>query len=127
MTTQSGKTVLDHAREVILGSQPGSPTPTVQITGSVSTQSAASSTLTAGVQTGTTVATALNNGSSLACTEVIVQNLPINSLNVLIGSQALQSLHITPDRALTIPIDNVNKVYIRTTGSTSVVGWLARS
>ena len=125
MATQSGKTVLDQVREVIIGSQPGAAIPTVQITGSV--QTGASSTLTAGVQTGTTAATALNNGSSLACTEVIVQNLPINTLNILIGSQALQSLHITPDKALTIPIDNVNKVYIRTTGSTSVVGWLARS
>ena len=125
MPTQSGKTVLDQVREVIIGSQPGAAIPTVQITGTV--QMGASSILTAGVQTGTTAATALNNGSSLACTEVIVQNLPINTLNILIGSQALQSLHITPDKALTIPIDNVNKVYIRTTGSTSVVGWLARS
>lgn len=121
---QSGRILRQYALEVLIGNPPtGQTAPMLQITGSAA--SAPMATLIAGIQTGTTAATALNNGVSQTCMEMIIENQPINNINILVGTAALQSFHIAPGDTLVLPIDNVNKVYVKTPSGSSVVGWLA--
>ena len=121
--TASGRIIRDHAVEVVLAD--GLAPSMVSITGSVSMADTIPSAILAGVQTGTTIAAGLNNGVSQVCSEVIVQNQPINAINVLVGNQSLQAFHLTPDASLVIAIDNVNKIYIKTPSGSSVISWMA--
>lgn len=132
--TPSGRPILQDAREVtivgiattgITGSiqiQPGS---FLIITGTIYEPGSAS--LFAGVQTGTVTPAALNNGVSIPCREVLIQNQPINAINVLVGIQALRPIHLVPGDIVTIPIDDVSKVWIATPSGTSITGFLGRT
>jgi hypothetical protein len=64
----------------------------------------------------------------IPCWQVLAQADPGNADNVLIGDEA-HGCHIVlrPGESITIPINNVRKVYVRTAdgGGTSQVNWLA--
>ena len=117
----SGRILRQQATEVILGISPtGEAMPTLNVTGTPTNPS-----LYAGIQTGTTVAAALNNGTSLPCTEIAIQAHPLSAINVLIGISISTPFHVAPGDSLALPINNVNKVFIATPSGTSVANWLA--
>jgi len=56
--------------------------------------------------------------------QVILQADPDNAASVLVGNVAQQYFELAPGAALTIPIDNTNKVYVNITAG-DAVNWLA--
>jgi hypothetical protein len=72
-----------------------------------------------------TIAAAI--GGSQACREVLVQADVNNTVDVYIGNDTTQSICLKPGVALTIPTDNVNKIYCKTNSGTATINWLARS
>lgn len=87
--------------------------------------SSLSSTLYDGTQS-ITVAAALNSGTSLAVTEVIVQADPDNTDSVFIGNATSQSIELLPGAVYAMPISNVNKLYAKAKSGTQTVNWHAR-
>lgn len=69
--------------------------------------------------------TALNSGTSLTVAEVIVQADPGNTADVQVGNSTDQFMVLEPGNALTIPVDDVAKVFVAGSGS-ETVNWLAR-
>lgn len=59
--------------------------------------------------------------------EVIIQSSTGNAVNVWVGNSTTRSLFINPGGSITLPVLNLNTVYVATTGSTATVGYLARS
>ena len=68
--------------------------------------------------------------SSQACVEVTIQAPIANTVTVLFGSSASTCvMQLAPGRDFTIPVSNVNKIYVMssTADTTPVVNWLARA
>jgi len=86
-----------------------------------------SSTLYDGTQTATTTAAALNSGTSRSCSSVLVQNDPDSTQDVFVGNDSSQSVQLVPGQAEVIPVDNVNKVFVKTASGTATVNWHAGS
>jgi len=62
----------------------------------------------------------------LACLEVLVQNDPASASNALIGNRFGQSIVLVPGASITIPINNVNKVWAGTApGGGATINWIA--
>jgi hypothetical protein len=58
--------------------------------------------------------------------EVIIQSSTGNAVNVYVGTAVSRPLFILPGASLTLPVQNLNSVYVSTTGSTASVGYLGR-
>jgi hypothetical protein len=62
----------------------------------------------------------------LACLEVLAQNDPSSASNVLIGNEFGQSIVLVPGASITIPINNVNRVWAGTApGGSATINWIA--
>jgi len=59
--------------------------------------------------------------------EVIIQSSTGNVVNVWVGNSTARSIFLNPGASITLPVLNLNTVYVATTGSTATVGYLARS
>lgn len=80
-----------------------------------------------GTQAAGVTATPLNGGTSLAATEVIVQNDPGSPAAIKIGNATSQNLSLAIGASVVLPIDNVNKIYVkRTGGADCTANWEAR-
>src|SRR4051794_38900530 len=75
----------------------------------------------AGTLTATTAAAPL--GGNVRCTEVLVQADPDNTNDVYFGDSANQTIHLKPGDPATVPVQNVNQVYVKTATGTAVVNW----
>ena len=60
-----------------------------------------------------------------AILEVIVQNDPGSAVNAFIGNEFNQYLVLTPGQSITIPINNLNRVWAGTAGGAATINWLA--
>lgn len=79
--------------------------------------------LAAGTLSATTTAAQLS--SNQACKEVLVQNDPDNTVDVLIGPSGSQPIQLVPGQAVALPVSNVNLVYGKTVSSTGTIAWAA--
>lgn len=58
--------------------------------------------------------------------EVILQNDPGSANNMLVGNEFGQYVIVVPGQSITIPIDNLNKVYAVTAeGNSATANWIA--
>ena len=83
-----------------------------------------------GMHTGTIVVTAANavaiSAVTAGCFEVLVQADPDNDDNVLIGNNTQGcTIRLTAGSAITIPINDVEKIMARAVAGTQRVNWLA--
>lgn len=72
----------------------------------------------------TTTAAALG---SQACREVLLQALPTNSADLLVGSSSAQFMRLVPGASLPVACTNINLVFVKSVSGTQTVNWLARS
>lgn len=79
--------------------------------------------LSAGTLAATTAAAALGTG---AIVQVLVQNDPDNTVDVLCGSSAAQPIQLKPGDGLTLNVTNLNVVQCKTVSSTATVNYVAR-
>lgn len=84
-----------------------------------------SSTLYAGTLTTSTSAAAL--AASQAVREVLVQNDPDNSADVLIGTSSAQTIQLRPGQSIVIPVANLATVYAKSVSGTPTINYLGRS
>ena len=75
----------------------------------------------AGTQAATGSGVAL---ASQVCSAVCVQNDPTSANNLLVGDANSQPFTLTAGSAITIPCSNVNKVFIKVSGS-ATCNWIA--
>lgn len=105
-------------------------TPVVQVVSStgapVTPAAGASATLYDGSQATSTTAAALNGAVSQTVSEVIVQNRD-TVINLLVGNATSQSISLVPGAFAVIPVDNLNKVFVKSASGTPTVAWLGRS
>lgn len=85
----------------------------------------ASATLYAGTLTTSTTAAAL--ASTQAVREVLVQNDPDNSADVLIGNSSAQPIQLKPGQSIVIPVADLATVYAKSGSGAPVVNYLGRS
>ncbi len=88
------------------------------------TKEAPSTSIYAGTKTVTTTAVAIGNQAGR---EVLIQADNSNTDAVLIGDNAAQVIRLAAGDGVTIPVDNINKIYAKSVSSTQVVNWLVRS
>ena len=84
-----------------------------------------SATLYAGTLTTSTSAAAL--AASQAVREVLVQNDPDNSADVLIGTSSAQTIQLRPGQSIVIPVANLATVYAKSVSGTPTINYLGRS
>lgn len=60
----------------------------------------------------------------LACLEVLVQNDPTSNNNATIGNEFGQSIVLIPGASITIPINNVNRIFAGSVGG-ATINWIA--
>ena len=60
-----------------------------------------------------------------AILEVLVQNDPGSAVNVYVGNEFGQFIVVIPGASITIPINDLNNVYVRTDGGAATVNYLA--
>jgi hypothetical protein len=60
-----------------------------------------------------------------ACLEVLVQNDPSSAVNVYVGPATAQYVVLVPGASITIPINNVNRIWAGTDGGAATVNWIA--
>lgn len=89
-------------------------------------QENASATLYDGSQATSTTAAALNGGTSQAIKEVVVTNTDA-ALGMLLGSATSQSTPLKAGQSIVLPVNNLNKVYVKSVSGTPAVAWLGRS
>lgn len=61
-----------------------------------------------------------------ACREVMVQNDPSNTGNLLVGTKDDQYVVLTPGQALTLPVISLSLIYVKMASINGDVNWLAR-
>lgn len=61
----------------------------------------------------------------LAILEVILQNDPGSAVNMFIGNAFGQYFVLTPGQSITIPINNLNRVWAGTAGGAATLNWIA--
>lgn len=86
-----------------------------------------STTLYDGTFTATTTAAALNSGTTIHCTEVLVQNDPGSAVNIKVGNATSQSVVLTPGQSYSISVKDVSLVFVKSASATPTVNWSARS
>ena len=58
--------------------------------------------------------------------EVVLQNDPSSQSNILIGNEFGQYVVIVPGASITVPINNLNRVYAATApGNSATLNWIA--
>ena len=82
------------------------------------------SVLTAG--TNTTSVTAESLATSQTVDEVTVQNDPDNTVDILVGNSTAQPIQLAPGQSVSVMVDNIATVYIKSVSGTPVVNYLAR-
>ena len=85
----------------------------------------ASATLYAGTLTTSTTAAAL--ASTQAIREVLIQNDPDNSADVLVGNSSAQPIQLKPGQSMVIPVADLATVYAKSISGAPVVNYLGRS
>jgi hypothetical protein len=85
----------------------------------------ASATLYAGTLTTSTTAAAL--AASQAAREVIVQNDPDSTADILVGSASAQTIQLKPGWSVTIPVANLATVFVKSVSGAPVANYLGRS
>jgi hypothetical protein len=85
-----------------------------------------SATLYDGSQATSTTAAPLNGGTSQAVSEVLVTNRDA-AIAMLVGSATSQSTPLPAGAYVVIPVDDLNKVYVKSASGTPTVSWLGRS
>lgn len=65
-------------------------------------------------------------GVSTPCREVLIQAPITNSATVKIGNSTAQYIELAPGDSISIPIDNINKIYAVTSTGTETINWLSR-
>jgi hypothetical protein len=88
------------------------------------TQAEGSAALYTSQATATTSPAAL---ASQACSELVIQNDPANSVDVLIGNSTNQYIDLAPGDAIVLAVSNANLVYHKSVSSTATLNILARS
>lgn len=79
-----------------------------------------------GGTTSLTTTAAIVLSTTLAITQVLVQNDPDNLVDVLVGSSSAQVIQLTPGQAVTIVTSDLANVYAKNVSSTTQsVNWLA--
>jgi|GEM_PF-6422232 len=84
-------------------------------------------TLRDGSQTAKVWAKGLNNGTPLACFRVFVQAGLKNEQPVFVGNASTQSICLEAGDTESIPINDVSKVWVRTSVGEATVNWHAVS
>jgi hypothetical protein len=100
------------------------PLGTATLAGSVSINET-SATLYAGTLATSGSAAAL--ATTQAVREVVVQNDPDNTADVLIGNSTSQTIQLKPGWSITIPVADLATVYAKSVSGTPVVNYLGRS
>lgn len=73
--------------------------------------------------------TADTNATALpaqACSQVLVQNDPDSTINILLGNATLQPIDLVPGDTVTLNVTNLNVIYYRTPSGTATLNYLAR-
>lgn len=93
--------------------------------GATSADVGASDTLYAGALATSTSAAAL--AASQAVHEVIVQNDPDNTVDILVGNASAQPIQLKPGWSVTIPVSNLATVFVKSVSGTPTANYLGRS
>jgi len=88
------------------------------------TKEAPSNNIYAGRKTVTTTAAAIG---TQAGREVLLQADPDNSSRLFIGSSGSQVIALDAGDAISLPIDNLNKIYAKAETGSQLINWLVRS
>ena len=78
------------------------------------------------VGTKATSTTPASLASAQAVFEVLIQNDPDNTTDVLVGNSTSQVIQIAPAQSLTIPTNNLATVYVKAISGTPTVNYLGR-
>ena len=84
----------------------------------------ASAVFTAGTNTLSTNEEILR--SSLVAWECLVQNDPDNTVDILVGSSAAQTIQLSPGQSITLPIQDAATIWLKSVSSTPVANYLCR-
>jgi hypothetical protein len=63
--------------------------------------------------------------SANGCSQVIVQNDPGSSVNVLVGNSSNQYFSLKPGVSIAIPCSSIGLIYVTAASSTATVNWIA--
>jgi hypothetical protein len=78
-----------------------------------------------GTKSLTTTAAAIS--TSQAVSEVIVQNDPDNTVDILIGDSTAQVIQLAPRDSIVIPVADLATLYAKTVSGTATLNFLGRS
>lgn len=78
-----------------------------------------------GTSLGATTDAAQLSSTNYYCNEVYLENDPSNAVNILWGSSDGQPFKLAPGGSVSIPVQNVALVYVKTASSTATVPWAA--
>ena len=73
------------------------------------------------------VASAAAVASTQAVREVLIQNDPDNSADVLVGNSSAQTIQLKPGQSVVIPVTNLATVYAKSVSGTPTINYLGRS
>lgn len=57
--------------------------------------------------------------------EVLLQNDPISTVNIVVGNASGSYVAITPGQSITVPINDLNDVWAGTLGGSATLNWIA--
>jgi hypothetical protein len=80
---------------------------------------------TAGQDSPTVASAQINGGASVLCREILIQASNNNTAWCYVGSANSQVIELPPGAAITIPIDNVNKIWHTAASGTQLLNWVA--
>lgn len=60
------------------------------------------------------------------CSQVLLQNDPDSTINILVGNSTLQPIDLVPGATVTLNVTNLNVIYYKTPSSTATLNYLAR-
>ena len=76
-----------------------------------------------GTLVATTTAAPLSTTTN-AIQDVLIQNDPVNTVNVLVGNATIQNIKLVPGASASIEIDNVTKIFVKTESGTATVNYM---
>lgn len=65
-------------------------------------------------------------GADTECSEVLVQAKNANTGTLFVGDVDAQTFELTAGQSITVPIDNVNKVYVKASVANQGANWIAK-
>jgi hypothetical protein len=81
--------------------------------------------MAAGTKAGQDTTGAAITSTKTPCNGVLVQNDPDNSVDILVGDSAAQTIQLTPGSSIWIAIDDASKVFTKTVSSTATINFLS--